>query len=225
MDNLDIDTLKRCAPVGVKDNIDQPLVDKINVILSDPDIRDEYRDNVLGCMTVMQNSQFNFRDYIYAVKYVSYKLRGDTNNAAYAKTFPERVKNHVARGYKDYSAWVSAYAKNRFVIAIRESTLIPTHILNADVYQKAINVQAELMVTATSETVRQKAADSLMTQLKAPETTKIELDMNVKQDDSIGELRSAALKLVNAQRLAITSGENTARDIAHSSIIEAEVIN
>jgi len=75
------------------------------------------------------------------------------------------------------------------------------------------------MTTADSEKVRTDAANSLLNHLKAPETSKIEIDMNVKQQDGIGDLREATLELVKAQRLAIEGGQNTAKEIAHTTIV------
>jgi len=43
--------------------------------------------------------------------------------------------------------------------------------------------------------------------------------MNVKQQDGIGDLREATLELVRAQRLSIEAGQNTAKEIAHTSIV------
>lgn len=59
---------------------------------------------------------------------------------------------------KDQSSYISAYHKSKLVNLIFEQTLIPIHILNAPLLQQAINVQAELMLTANSEKVRSDAA-------------------------------------------------------------------
>jgi hypothetical protein len=98
-------------------------------------------------------------------------------------------------------------------------------VLNQDLYQKALNVQAELMVTAKSEKVRSDAANSLLTHLKMPETQKVELDVKVREDGSISQLRQATLELARAQRLAMEAGQATAEEIAHSRVIPAEVVD
>lgn len=213
------DQIKSVVPKNIKGNITGQLTQDINNILNDPDIREEYRENVLSYTDVLQNGKWKFKDYIYAVKYVSYKLRGDSNIQAYTKTFPDRVAGYKARGITDYSPWVTSYNKSKLVYEIMSRSMIPTHVLNADIYQKAINVQASLMVTAKSEKVRTDAANSLLNHLKAPETAKIEVDMNVKNDSGIEDLKSATLELVKAQKLALQSGINNAKEIAHSNII------
>jgi len=103
-----------------------------------------------------------------------------------------------------------------------EQSMIPTWVVNADMYQKAINVQAQLMITAKSEKVRTDAANSLLTHLKQPETVKMKLDVEVKQDDSINELRRAVTDLAIAQKEAIQVGVTDATRIAKAKIISGE---
>ena len=98
-------------------------------------------------------------------------------------------------------------------------------MLNQDLYQKALNVQAELMVSANSEKVRCDAANSLLLHLKMPETQKIELEIGMKEDGSIAALRQATMELAAQQRLMIQSGMSNAQGIAHTKVIEAEVID
>ena len=96
--------------------------------------------------------------------------------------------------------------------------MVPTHILNAGVYQEAINVQAELMHTAKSEMVRQKAAESLITNLAAPALAKIELEVNY-NNDVVEDLRATTKALAQQQLRMIMNGQASAKEIAHSEIL------
>ena len=87
-----------------------------------------------------------------------------------------------------------------------------------DIHQEAINTQAELMRSAKSETVRQKAAECLIMQLKAPEAAKIEVDVNY-SNSSIDDLRETTRALAQQQLQMIKSGAVTAEHVAHSDII------
>jgi hypothetical protein len=58
----------------------------------------------------------------------------------------------------------------------------------------------------------------LITQLKAPETSKIEVDVSY-SNDSIDELRETTRALAQQQLKLIQSGAVTAETIAHSDII------
>jgi len=92
-------------------------------------------------------------------------------------------------------------------------------VLNQDHYQRAINTQVELMLSANSEKVRSDAANSILIHLKPPETQKIELDIGLKKDSTINALRVATQELVARQRLTIESGGMNAQEIAHSGLV------
>lgn len=218
------DQLLRVVPATIKKNVTDEMVDSVNGLLTNPILRETYRDNIVSYASVMKNGQYRLVDYLNAVRYVSFKLVGSSNIEAYTKAFPDRYNRLVTDGMssKDISAYVAMYNKNKLVQSIMEQSIVPSWVLNQDMYQRALNVQADLMVNATSEKVRSDAANSILTHLKAPEVNKIELDIGVKQDKSIDELRSAVVDLVRAQRDTISSGSATAQNVAHSRIIEGE---
>ena len=222
MNNLTVDQFQRALPAQIKGTVNQQLVDDINKLFNDPVLMHNFRDNLLGFSGVMRDGKFKMQDYINAVKYVSYKLLGSSNIDAYVKTFPDRYQMYIANktSDKDIASYVSSYNKNKLVNLIYEQALVPTHILNADLLQKAINTQAQIMCDPdVSPKVRSDAANSLMTHLKAPETKKIELDIGLKQDNTIDDLRRATQELREAQKNAMMLGNASAKDIAHSGIL------
>ncbi len=221
MDVLTLDQFKDALPEKVKKSINQELVDQINTTLSDPEQYESYRENLLSYTKVMAEGKFKVPNYIDAVRYVSFKLMGCTNIEAYSKTFPDKILRFNAQGVeaKDIASYVTAYNKSKLVNLIFGQTLIPTHILNQDLYQRALNVQADLMTNAKSEKVRCDAANSLMVQLKAPEIQKVQLDIGIKEDDSIAKLRATTLELARQQRMMLEAGAMTAQDVAHSKFI------
>lgn len=208
------------------------LVDQINGVLQDPALMETYSQNILMYTSVMQDGRFKMEDYINAVRYVSCKLLGATNRAAWANTFPEREAKFKADGWKEKNidSIVSAYNKGLLVNKILEQTLIPSHIINQGTYQKAINKLAELMMYAKSEKVQSDSAARLVEALKLPETQKVELDLTVKGDNAIDELRESTLQLVAQQRQMMKAGAMTPKQVAHSKLaivddaIDAEVI-
>ena len=160
MTALTLETFRTALPDKVKKTINQDLMDSINKTLSDPDMFETYRENLLSYASVMADGRFKMESYVSAVKYVSHKLMGASNIAAYIKTFPDKYQDFINRGIetKDIASYVTAYNKSKLVNLIMEQTLIPSYVLNQDLYQKALNVQAELMLTAKSEKVRSDAA-------------------------------------------------------------------
>lgn len=228
-DGTMLEILQKSLPKGCRKSFNQGMIDNINKLAQDPQLQMNYRDNLIGYASVLKDGRWKIQGYVDAVRYISFKLFGDTNVLAYSKTFPDRYQSFVDRDMdsKTISGFVSAYNKTQLVQKIFEQTLTPAHIYNADVYQKAINVQAELMVSATSEKVRTDAANSLLTQLKAPETKKIELDIGVKQDKTIDELRATTMELVKQQKEMIAAGHMSAKGVAHSNLLieDAEVVD
>ena len=221
MTALTVEQFKQALPDKVKKSINQELIDQINTTLSDPEMFESYRDNLLSYTKVMADGRFKISNYVDAVKYVSHKLMGCSNIDAYTKTFPDKYQRFLAQGVaaKDIASYVTAYNKSKLVNLIFEQTLIPSYVLNQDLYQKALNVQAELMVNANSEKVRCDAANSLLTHLKMPETQKVELEIGVKEDSSIGALRQATLELARQQRLVMEAGQMNAQEVAHTKLV------
>lgn len=218
---LTVDQFKIALPDKVKKSINQELIDQINATLSDPDMYEAYRENLLSYTKVMADGRFKIGDYVNAVKYVSHKLMGASNIEAYVKTFPDKYQRFTNQGVasKDIASYVTAYNKSKLVNLIMEQTLVPSYVLNQDLYQKALNVQAELMLTAKSEKVRSDAAAHLMAALKMPETQKVELDIGVKEDGSIAALRATTLELARQQRLMVEAGAMNAQEVAHSKLV------
>ena len=218
---LTVEQFRMALPDKVKKSVNQELIDQINQTLSDPDMFETYRDNLLSYTKVMADGRFKITDYVNAVKYVSHKLMGCTNIEAYTKTFPDKYQRWINQGVssKDIASYVTAYNKSKLVNLIFEQTLIPSYVLNQDLYQKALNVQAELMVSAKSEKVRCDAANSLLSHLKIPETQKVELDLGIKEDSSIAALRQATMELVRQQRLMVEAGAMNAQEVAHSKVV------
>lgn len=226
---LTIDQFERVLPRRVKKTLNPKIMKNINNLMTDPMLRDSYRENLMSYTSVMNNGAWKVEAYIDAVRYVSHKLLGSTNIEAYTKTFPDRYQKFLNNGTtpRDIASYVSSYNKNKLVNLIFEQTLVPSHVLNADMYQKALNVQADLMSNAVSEKVRTDAANSLLNHLKMPETQKIELDIGIKEDKSINELRATTMELVAQQRKMIEANAMTPKEVAHSKLLieDGEIIN
>ena len=221
---LTLDEFKLALPDKLRRTMSQELVDQINKTLSEPEFFESYRDNLVSYTHVMQEGKFSVEQYLAAVKYVSYKLMGSTHIDAYSKTFPDKIARFAAQGVvaKDIASYVTAYNKSKLVNLIYAQTMIPSHVLNQELYQRALNVQADLMMNAKSEKVRTDAANSLLTQLKVSEIKKVELNIGVKEDSSITQLRQATLELAAQQKMQLQAGLVNARDVAHSRVIAAE---
>lgn len=218
---LSMDQFKAALPKEARMRVSEEMVDHINELISQPDLRENYRDNLLSFANVVSTGKYKLQTYVDAVRFVSYKLLGHSALQAYAKTFPERYNRLVSEGADNntISAYSSAFNKTAIVNKIFEQTLVPSYILNSDYFQKAINKQMYLVMHAKSEAIQQKAADSLMTHLKPPESQKIELSVGITDDKSIQELREVTAQLAAKQKGMIESGLMNTKEVAHSRII------
>jgi len=217
---LTTEEFKSALPDKMKKSVNQQLIDKVNKVLSDPDMYETYRDNFLSYGAVMKEGRFKMPNYIDAVVYVSHKLMGKSDIAAYSTTFPEKILRFNAQGVapKDIASYVCAYNKSKLVQLLMEQTLTPFWVLNQGVRQKALNTQAELMLSANSEKVRSDAANSVLTHTAAPTTQKVELEVTQNTHSVIDDLREATQELVNKTRKAIESGVTDATTEAQRPI-------
>jgi hypothetical protein len=218
--DLTLAAFKEVVPKQIRARITQDLVDQTNAIISDPEVREMYRDNILTYTSVLQEGKFTLIQYLDAVRYVGFKLMGDTNIKAYIKTFPDKYSGWKLLGMpeKEIHTYVSAFNKKKLVNLIWGKSMIPSHVLNQDYYQKALNTQVDLMLHANSEKVRSDAANSVLTHLKPPETAKLEIEIGQKDTGAISDLRAATLALVNSQTDMMKSGMLNPQTVAHSKL-------
>lgn len=214
----------RALPPNLKGAVTPSLVNTLNNI-ADPIVAEEIRNNFISYTGVLKEGKFKTEDYLNAVKYVTYKLLGKTNLDAYACTFPQRYQDLVAKGTssKDIAAYVAAYNKGKLVNLILEQTLVPTWVLNQDIYQKAINTQAELMMSANSEMVRMQAANSILTHLAKPKEAGPLVNIDMRETSGMNELKKALQDLAEQQQGLIKSGVTT-KEIAGQKLV-GEVVS
>ena len=218
---LTTEQFKQVVPNQFKACVSQELIDQINQTLADPDMYETYRDNLLGYAHVMKEGKFKMEDYINAIKYCSHKIMGASNIDAYVKTFPDKYQAMLSAGKnaKDISSFVTSYNKNKLVNLILEQSMIPSWVLNQDMYQKALNHQLHLMLNANSEKVQSDAANSLLTHLKPPEVTKVELDIGLKKDSAMDDLKQNLAELALMQKQFISAGVTQVKDLAQQKLV------
>jgi hypothetical protein len=221
--SFDIAELKEALPKQHRAKITTQFIDDLNKMVAEPEFGELYAKNAVTYATVLQEGRFKLTDYFNAVAFVSHKMLGMSSMAAYQKVFPDKVKDMVARNVsnKDMQAYASTYNKNKLVTLIYEQTLIPDHIMYASVRHKAIAAQAALL-SSTNEHIVQKAADSLMNHLKAPEQSKLTLDIATNDTGVIADLAAAVANLSTQQRGKILEGELAPKEVAHSPILSKD---
>ena len=224
---LDKNVLFRVLPPAIRKNITDEVIDTVNNHLATSETRELFRENIISFASVLQEGRFKFEDYISAVKYVSFKILGDSNIIAYTKTFPDRYQRLIDEGMSDkaISAYVAAYHKTKLVTLLFGQTIMPVHILHQNLFHESITTMAEIMRDEdTSPKVRSDTAYNLATLLKPPEESKLKLDVTLKEDSAITALRETSMALVAEQRKLMSAGLWNAETVAQSGlIIEGEV--
>lgn len=236
---MTIEELKANVPKHTRKFITDGIVDVFNALESDEGeaYAEVYKQNFITHTRVLQGGDFSMKDYVNAVKFVSFRLLQHPDIDAYMMTFPERYERLMVKWDEfgtesqirsaKISPFVSAYKQNDLVARITEQALVAPHILNAPMFQQALNIQMKLALTANSETVRSNAAESVMQHTRAPEIAKIQLEVGVKGVDEIAAMRAEMHALADLQQKSIVSGTRTSLEIAESQImgevIEAEV--
>ncbi|QDH84619.1 hypothetical protein Axy22_072 [Achromobacter phage vB_AxyP_19-32_Axy22] len=214
----------KALPANLKVAVTPEFVDLVNNVTQDQLAAEHIRENFISFAHVMKEGKFKTEDYLNAVAYVSYKHMGLSNKDAYFKVFPGREQALVARGVssKDIAAYVSAYHRGKLVNLIMEQSLVPMWIVNQDNYQKAINVQVDLMQNAVSEKVRCDAANSILTHLAKPKEAAVAINVDLRQNSGMEEMQATLRQLAQQQQVLIQNGVNTSVITGSNLVREVE---
>jgi len=199
---LTLGQVQESLPAGNRNNITQDMVNQLNALSKDPEEARYIRDNFVSFSQVLQEGRFKVGDYVHAVMYVSHKVMGKSNQDSYKATFPERYASmvHAGKPQKDIASIITAYNKGILVTKVMERAIVPSWILNQDMFQSALQTQHDLMMdTQVSDKVRCEAANSLLTHLKKPEIHKSELKINIPMNDGMRALEASLVELSQRQ--------------------------
>lgn len=226
MTGLTLATVQSQLTKNQKLLVSQETVDEINKLANDPEYGEEFLQSYLDHLNVLADAPKNtHRQYVNAVKFFSLVEAGNTLTDAYIKVFPDRhadrQQSHGEDAPHKIRKEASRYNASRMVNDIRKVATIPVQLIHRHLLHEAILENAKLMTTANSEMVRQKAADTLIRELKPSEDT----NLNIKVDDNSGsviqELQKATQELAAQQREAVMAGLPM-KKIAAARILESD---
>lgn len=227
---LTLQEVQDSLPAGQKGHITQDMVNQLNNLSRDPEEARYIRENFVSFSQVLSEGRFKLGDYVRAVMYVSHKVMGKSNLEAYKATFPERHQQMVADGRqpKDIASYVAAYNKGKLVNMVYERAMIPTWVLNQDMFQSALNTQYEIMNdVSVSDKVRVEAANSILTHLKKPEVNKAELKVDIGLNDGMKALEQRLSEMAAVQLKTIEGKALTVEEVASMplNIPDAEIVD
>jgi len=220
-----VEELKEATPKRVRNSITPEFTNILNT-MGDPIFMERYRENFYSYQSVLEGGRYKILDYANAVKFVSYRVMDHGITESYRMTFPDRYRKMVAEGTerKNIASVASGYNKTKLVTGIYERTLIAPHILNADVHQKAVN---KLLSVIDDKDASHRsiidASSALLTHLKPPEISKVQIDIGSGTNDAIKELTAVTLSLAAKQKELIENKVMTTKDTVESSVVK--VIN
>lgn len=218
--------LQAGLPTKQAGTVNTSVVDHVNKILTDPDERKYFRENLINYNIILQEGRYKVNDYIAATMYISFKMLNYSNIDAFARTFPDRMDRYKKenKSIEEINNFVSGYNRTKLVTSLLQKAKTPTWILNQDVHQEAINTLAEIMRNPrANEMARVKAASDLMTYLTPPEESAIKLEIGI-EGSFLDNMQKAMRDLAVEQQKNIASGKHTTNQIASTRIIDAEVV-
>jgi len=198
--------------------------EEIKKLEEDPDYGEEFIDAYATYFYVLDRGKWSTKKYMAAMKYFILVEQGMPQVDAYIKTFPERLANRHARdqGRDNMHGEASRYNNSPLVTEIRKVAGIGIQLTHRHLLLEALDRTADLMRSARSEVVKQKAAETLIRELKPTEDTKIQLDIGLDMKDSLADIRKATEELALAQLQSIQAGK-AVKEIAEMHVIDADI--
>lgn len=225
---LSLDIVQSQLRPNQKLNINENTINEIKKLSEDPEYGEEFLDLYLDHLNIFkENKRRTHEQYLSAIKFFSLVESGNSLTDAYIKTFPdrfeERKKNYSTDKQKKdiMRGEASRYNNSVLVNEIRKVASIPVQLIHRHILHEAILTQAELMRSAKSEMVKQKAASCLITELKPTEDSVLNVKVEDGSSSIIDKLREATEKLAAAEKQRVEAGVSL-KDIAESNIIEGE---
>lgn len=229
---LTLATIKSQLTKSQKLLVDEETVSEINKLAIDPEYGPEFLQSYLEHLNILAEApRNNHTQYLHAMKFFSLVEANNSLTDAYVKVFPDRFarreKGNPNCSPEEVKALLrgeaSRYNASKLLADIRRVALIPIHLIHRHLLHDAIEVNAELMLTARSEMVRQKAADTLIRELKPAEDAVLQIKVDDGRTSVIEQLAKATQELAAKQHEAILAGVPI-QQISSSKIIEGEVI-
>jgi len=223
---LTLSQVKAVLPHRQAKLVTQDTIDEINKLARDPeygvDFLDLYRDHL---NILVQDQRRNSDKYLQAIKFFYLVEGGLTLTDAYILVFPERFEARMA-SKKDFvkadiTSEASRFNATKMLNDIRKAATVPIQLIHRHTLYEAIAVEANIMRTAKSELVRQKAAAHLIDVLNPIEEQTLNIQVEDGSKSAIEELRLATSRLASAQFDRIHSG-TPVKDIAESVVVTIE---
>ena len=211
--NKKIELFIKSLPKKHQKKIDEETIEYLKDLL-EGEFGSEIFEDLISYPKVLEEGKFSIREYINAVKFVSFQMMGYGVTESYLKVFPEKY------GHQYLDRYASKYNKSKLVTELRKIATVPLYLSHHHIFNKAIKKQVELMENARSEMVQHQAAKTLMEMLAPPKENQLQLDVTIKKDESLKQLEDALYQLAENQKKMIEENKTTTKDIIEVPILE-----
>lgn len=229
---VSVEELQRLFPAK-KGTITDETADLINQCMEDPEFQgSKLVDSLVTYEKLMNDNSASMTEYVNAIKFCAY-LEGtdDSYVEAYKRTFHHRKfvadrYNAVAgtTQYNELSSAASRFRKSRLVVSILTMADVPLYLMFQGARYQAVQVLADMMMTAKYDKDRINAADKLLANVKPPENLNIELEVGMNQEaKSMQEQLNEQLMTVAANQKKMLDAGMKITDIQKLSIDVNEI--
>lgn len=221
---LQLEAVKASLTKKKAKKVTQEIIDEMNQVIANPDFGESLAENYMNFIGVLrERNRCSLAQYHKAIMFYTLVEGGSTLVKAYMQVFPDRVA-YRRKLYPERSSSVdlahesSRYNRSNLVMDIRKTDTLSVKLIHRNLLHEAILKQADLMRTAKSELVQQKASETLMRELKPDEEANINLNINDGSTKVLEDLRKATAELAKQQFGRIIEG-TAVKDIAASKIV------
>lgn len=233
MNELSLEVVQSQLPNAKKLMVTEEVLSDLNRLATDIEYGPEFLETYLTHLSALADApRNNHTQYLNAIKFFSLVEAGNSLTDAYIKVFPERYEQ-AKRSARDEDAGkelirgnASRYNASKLINEIRRIATIPVQLVHRHLLNDAILVNGDLMLNAKSEMVRQKAADTLIRELKPAEDAVLQVKVDDGNQSVIQELVNATKELAAKQHEANQAGVPL-KEIAQAKIYtpDEDVIN
>ena len=214
--------------------ITDELIQLINEANNDPHFNgDEFLDNMVTYKSIMLEGSASMKDYTNALKFCAYlEAYGDNVTEAYkkARATDEFVLARLSvstdsNEYKELTSAASRYRKSTLVKKILTQSDMPLYLMFQGARYEAVGVLSNEMLTAAYSKDRINAAKALLEQVKPPENVQIELDIGIKENNSVEQLNKQLAQIAGKQKFHLESGSAGLDDFGAMKVKDEDIID
>ncbi|MCZ2128615.1 MAG: hypothetical protein LC099_12725 [Anaerolineales bacterium] len=223
---LGISEIKPLVPRKIGNRLTPVLINRLNTADSDQFIQETIENIFRGYLGLLSEYNYGMEEYIDASIFVGYKFHGFTNLDSFKRTFPKRYNSYILNGAdsKEVASIAAGYSRRGVVSKLIEQSMSKMWVLNMDNFQKAIDVQVDLMQNAKSEKVRCDAANSVLTHLGKPKDTitNNHINIDLREHTGLADLKDELADLAQQQLNIINMGISAKEIIEINPMVDKE---